>query len=435
MPRITRIIGCFGGLATLLYAFLAIEMLTTLRTQRMYVWVVLVAAGILLGVHVGGCVLAANRRAWQKLAIMLGTFWMTAVIGEAFAHIYATTQADLRTGPDIAMESWRMIPHPYLAYVPTPGWLSDDGKCRHNSVGIRGEEISEERPRGVRRILLLGGSTTYGEGVQDNTETWSKFLDSILDERHPDVPTQVVNMGVPGYYSTESLINLILRGINLDPEIAVFYHGCNDAHTRFLDPENYRSDGTGYRRVWNRDSKDTLASGSLGLRFSGILRFVAVRCGGYIYSSKLLGLESFTLQPERYSHLRFDEIRGQAFDRSKLIDLNRPVYFERNLRLFVAVCRSSGIEPVLATWAYASFFDDYMACKSYRQAVKEQNEIVRSIAAELSVPLIDLARAGFDQKPSFWVENRHMTATGNLAKAEATYKTLLDAGLLRRGRE
>ncbi len=49
-----------------------------------------------------------------------------------------------------------------------------------NSLGIRGKEISLEKPQDTYRILLLGDSMTFGWGVNEG-ETFAKILETNLN--------------------------------------------------------------------------------------------------------------------------------------------------------------------------------------------------------------------------------------------------------------
>jgi hypothetical protein len=50
----------------------------------------------------------------------------------------------------------------------------------------------------------------------------------MLREKHPDAEIQVINAGVGGYTIAESLKNLELRVLPLDPDLVIFYEANND---------------------------------------------------------------------------------------------------------------------------------------------------------------------------------------------------------------
>src|SRR5687767_1868942 len=65
----------------------------------------------------------------------------------------------------------------------------------HNAEGFRGENL--EKTKSKKRIICIGGSTTYGIGVSNN-QTWPYYLDSMLQ---PDY--EVLNLGIPGHTTVE----------------------------------------------------------------------------------------------------------------------------------------------------------------------------------------------------------------------------------------
>jgi hypothetical protein len=56
--------------------------------------------------------------------------------------------------------------HIYDASADRRGYFTPQSRIdyRINNLGFRGGDISIEKPRGVRRILCLGDSITFGEG-------------------------------------------------------------------------------------------------------------------------------------------------------------------------------------------------------------------------------------------------------------------------------
>lgn len=62
-----------------------------------------------------------------------------------------------------------------------------------NALGLRERDISAEKPPGTYRILCLGDSWTFGQGVADE-ETFARRLEALLGKR-----VQVINAGLPGF--------------------------------------------------------------------------------------------------------------------------------------------------------------------------------------------------------------------------------------------
>ena len=106
--------------------------------------------------------------------------------------------------------------NPYLLWEMVPGTRTEMGATvTVNSLGFRGAEVLETKPSGVKRVVVLGDSTVYGHGVEDD-ETFSAQLDDRLGET-----VQVLNLGTPGYSSAQSINLMTMRGWRLQPDLVV----------------------------------------------------------------------------------------------------------------------------------------------------------------------------------------------------------------------
>ena len=101
-----------------------------------------------------------------------------------------------------------------------------------NSRGLRDREYDLKKKADLR-ILALGDSFTFGEGVEAE-DTYVKVLEEILKSKYPDKKIEVINTGVPGYGNDQELQFLKKEGKNYKPDLVFvgFYVG-ND----FLDNE------------------------------------------------------------------------------------------------------------------------------------------------------------------------------------------------------
>ena len=64
-----------------------------------------------------------------------------------------------------------------------------------NNVGFRGDDVLENKPMDVFRIFAVGGSTTFGDGVEDN-QTWPIYLQKLFEKYYPETKIEVINAGV-----------------------------------------------------------------------------------------------------------------------------------------------------------------------------------------------------------------------------------------------
>lgn len=105
--------------------------------------------------------------------------------------------------------------------------LERGGICSINSMGFRrAGEIVEKKPAGTRRIVALGGSSTFCYATDDPL-IWTVVLEKKLREKYGE-KIEVINAGVPGYSAFESKINYLYRIRPLEPDVVIVYHTWND---------------------------------------------------------------------------------------------------------------------------------------------------------------------------------------------------------------
>ena len=169
-----------------------------------------------------------------ELILLVSSILATLVAGELGARFWlnnlATPQqyANYASFTDVAPEEFQWSPHPYLNYYPTPNYKN--GLTSHNSLGYRNNEFPLEKPDGVYRIAVLGGSSTYTIKVKDNEKTFPSQLERLLRDEYAYPNVEVINAGVGGYNSWESLINLQFRVLDVDSDLVIVYHGVNDVY-------------------------------------------------------------------------------------------------------------------------------------------------------------------------------------------------------------
>jgi hypothetical protein len=101
-----------------------------------------------------------------------------------------------------------------------------DIDIRINSNGLRDREIPYEKPKGTYRVLVLGDSQTFGQGVEAE-ETYAKVLERSLAERMPG-KVEVVNTGVPGTGTVHQFWYLEDKGWQYNPDAVLVGFYFND---------------------------------------------------------------------------------------------------------------------------------------------------------------------------------------------------------------
>ena len=103
---------------------------------------------------------------------------------------------------------------------------SPAGNTTTNSLGLRSPHMPAGK-RGVR-VAVTGDSSVFGWGQPDGS-TYAEQLEEMLN-RAFDVPVQVINMGVPGY-STEQTLGLMEEvGWSYEPELLVVHNIFSDCN-------------------------------------------------------------------------------------------------------------------------------------------------------------------------------------------------------------
>ncbi len=83
-----------------------------------------------------------------------------------------------------------------------------------NSLGFRDQEYELRPPEGKTRVLMLGDSFTFGEGIP-----YGQRFDDILEKKLPSL--EVINFGIPGYGIDGMYMKYIQVGRNLQPDYVV----------------------------------------------------------------------------------------------------------------------------------------------------------------------------------------------------------------------
>lgn len=167
----------------------------------------------------------SKRRRWFIAAAVLGAVVLSVVGMEAALRVYLAVRG--WTPNCYAGHLSLFRPHPEVGADLAPNFRLKSGvfEISTNSLGLRGPEISLEKPEGTVRIAMIGGSSVYGYLVSDGEEA-ARVLEQQLRDQGRTV--EVINAGVPGYNLFRSLVRFREVVAPLDPDIVVLYAGIND---------------------------------------------------------------------------------------------------------------------------------------------------------------------------------------------------------------
>ena len=178
------------------------------------------------------------RKVWYALIPVTGLLLFAEVIVRVSG--IADSKGAYQPLPVIAQPD----PDLFWSHTPNQHRLYMGATVTINNLGLRGAEITPKRD-GEFRILSLGESTSFGLKVADD-ETYAAVLQRHLNEHAQTDRFNVINAGIGAYTSFQSLMYLKLRGLDLEPDMVLFYHEYND-----------------YLPTQVRDSEDTVIGLSL----------------------------------------------------------------------------------------------------------------------------------------------------------------------------
>jgi lysophospholipase L1-like esterase len=321
---------------------------------------------------------------WKKLFVSLLCLILVPLFLEAGVRLYVVVRYDANW--DI-YNVWNGVyenhPHSWYRVRPDSEFKIFGGSrvVRTDSHGFRSPEPEATKGQGTVRIAFLGGSTTFNNEAPANEDTFPIQVGEILQKAYPSRRIEILNAAAAGYTTMESLTTLATRLLPLEPDIVVVYHGVNDATLRT---------GNEYRADYWRPPKPART------RFDSAL-----------YSHSLF-----------FRFLNYKWITRSHSDRPAVeqlranLERHPPDGFARNLRSIVAVAQTHGIEVVLCTFAYCPLErEDSDAWAVLFEAVDQHNEIVRNIAAEMDVLLLDVA-AEMPRDPRLFSGQVHRNSEG-----------------------
>jgi lysophospholipase L1-like esterase len=112
-------------------------------------------------------------------------------------------------------------PHRELIYTVTPG------ACRSNSRGYRDDERPFDKPDGVYRVVVIGDSVAWGQGVM-RSKTMGRVLEKLLNEHLGSGLAQVITLAQSGYSTSQQLFLLQHEAFEYEPDLIVWSYVLND---------------------------------------------------------------------------------------------------------------------------------------------------------------------------------------------------------------
>jgi lysophospholipase L1-like esterase len=299
----------------------------------------------------------------------------------------------------------RVERHAFLQLVPSP-----DPAMGVNRLGFRGEDPVLPKPPGHFRVVLLGGSTTFGPSLA-YADSYGRRLEQLLRARLSPRTVDVQSAACPAYTTAHDVVRYALDAIDLQADVVLVMEAVNDLYACVGSHERFRRD---YGHVagpkparWYHDRSPlvpTIEHYLTSVLFSDFRR--------------IPNLETEGIVPD-------------------------PGPFVRNLRSLIVLARSRGQRIVLCTQPHRfrmslpapdrlrgdsalRNFRNGVALPTFRwfcEHMAEFNQKTRELAAEEGVPLLDFERL-FPTTASLYEDEIHMTKDGARLEAEVAERFL-----------
>ena len=118
---------------------------------------------------------------------------------------------------------------PNVAFTGSHPYQKAKAKIQINQYGFLtdGQQLSYKKSSNEIRIATIGASTTANINLSFE-KNWPGYLGDLIQKELPNKKVTVINAGVPGFDTAQSIGNLALRVMPFEPDIVIIYHLYND---------------------------------------------------------------------------------------------------------------------------------------------------------------------------------------------------------------
>jgi len=314
---------------------------------------------------------------------------------------------------EVTLANTEIIPLPHVGYGAVPG---EDGV---NERGFRNPPVAIPKPDDTFRILALGGSTTFGQFVEQGDDYPAQLV-TILRDDYGYQNVEIVNAGVNAYRTINSFVNMGTRGLDTDPDMVIVYHSINDTVLRWSQPDCYRGEnpvrGIGYDAI--------VYPVAPALNPSVTVRFMQIQLG-LIEDPNTF---QFWGQP---ANLCDNSVTVPTY--AGRLDANPPIYFERNLISIYGIANAHGLPVMVATQTYDRdhYNNGSELDRSLARGQEEHNAVVRGFEGQYDGLHVYDFDAEFEFNPDEWFNDGiHLNERGLRRQAEMFAAFIHENGLI-----
>jgi len=369
----------------------------------------------------------ANRRdpgTGRKRSLAVVSVLLSGAFAFVVAEVIVRLTFRYNTPDTVKASSLQYVPTIFAQHRLKPnqevntaeGWgaRKEDGWAGYrfviNKQGYRGAEIAIPKPEHICRIVILGGSAVFDVKASEE-ETWPFLVGRYLKETgHANI--EIVNGGVPGHASFDSLGRLYSQAWMFEPDIVLVYNVWNDIKfIRYIDGDGPVTpllsivrpfDDTANPFTSYRNSFDKLLSSS------------------QIYVKLRVRYYQWKLQP------RFEGKLPEGQPNNAMAGTLGLRQFRLIYELIVDTARNIGAVPALLTQATLVTPDtreedrerigyEYqrMDHATLAGTFSDFNNVIRSVAQDKEAAYLDLDEE-FSGRSELFVDHVHLAARGRM---------------------
>lgn len=164
----------------------------------------------------------------KELIFLAFILLVILLLGEILLRIFLPSAYGVPYGAFIEDKEIKYIPKPnFKGYIYNHA--HEDYKLNFviNSDGLRDYDYSIQKPKGTYRIITLGDSETFPDEIQ-LYEQFGKLLEKKLNNSTEINKFEVINFGVSGYDTNQSILFFKRKGLKYNPDLVIYFFNPND---------------------------------------------------------------------------------------------------------------------------------------------------------------------------------------------------------------
>lgn len=301
-----------------------------------------------------------------------------------------------------------------------------------NSLGLRDREISKTKPKGTKRVLLLGDSFTEGNGVEAG-EAFPARVQALVDAAGLSTRWEVLNAGEGSYSPLLQYLLLHKQLIDLEPDLVILNLDLSDLYDDIQYTKLATFDASGKPLAVRSEPERKLGPWYVEAVYS-IKDFLKEHTRLYNFLRRYVA-PLFVGRPEASNDARVDKyamIRdGYAGDGSDwsltfgYIEMIRDLLAARGVPLWLTVY-PYGHQISPREWHKGRVFWSFEQNRVYSTAPQKQLE---ELGRSKGIPVINMTNDFLERSkkefPLYFAFDGHFLPAGHAVAAEAIFRDLL----------